>query len=118
MANWLHRTTLSYLGSTSPNSLPEDISNYIEAPDLSAVVGVAKKYWKVVGDIVSEMTQPEKAVVDAAELLAAQDALEAESLQGIIKAIIAALIKTINIRLPAGQKITAAEVKTAIRGEL
>lgn len=35
-----------------------------------------------------------------------------------LKAIIRALVKTINVRLPSGQKITAAELKAAIKEEL
>ena len=39
--------------------------DYIENPDLSAVVNVPKIYWKIVNNKPVEMTQPEKDVVDA-----------------------------------------------------
>ena len=42
-------------------------SDWVLAPDLSEVNGVSKKYWKLTGDVVSEMSQPEKDAVDAAE---------------------------------------------------
>ena len=35
-----------------------------------------------------------------------------------LKCVIRALVKTINLRLPAGQKITEAEMKTAIKAEV
>jgi hypothetical protein len=41
--------------------------DWIINPDLSSVVGIAEKYWKISGDSVLEMTSEEKAIVDAAE---------------------------------------------------
>jgi hypothetical protein len=50
---------------------------WILDPDLSAVEGIDPKYWKIVGDIVSEMSQSEKDAVDAEELyIAKQQAMK------------------------------------------
>jgi len=65
----LNRTTKELTDILGPNP-SFDPSVYIHNPDLSGVVGVPIKYWKITGDVVSEMTTEEKAVVDAAELAA------------------------------------------------
>lgn len=98
------------------NALSNEAAIY--QPDLTAVTGFDSKYWVITGDIVSLMDQATRDAVDAAELQTIKDALEAESDRGILKAVIAALIKTVNIRLPTDQKITKAEMVEAIRGEL
>lgn len=68
MSNVLNRTTLQYLQSVNTPDYP--IGDWVINPDLSGVVGVPQKYWKLTGDVVSEMTQPEKDAVDAAEAAA------------------------------------------------
>ena len=70
MANVLNRTTLQYLLSVNTPDYPTQ--DWVINPDLSAVSGVAVKYWKLTGDNVTEMTQGEKDTVDAALLPAAQ----------------------------------------------
>lgn len=45
-----------------------DTGTWIINPDLSSVDGVDKKYWKLVDDQVSEMSQAEKDEVDSAHL--------------------------------------------------
>lgn len=65
MSNVLNRTTKQYLISVSTPDYPD--VDWIVNPDLSSVIGIAQKYWKISGDSVSEMTSEEKAVVDAAE---------------------------------------------------
>lgn len=67
MAAVLNRTTLQYLPSVNTPDYP--VLQWVIEPDLSAVVGVPHRYWKLTGDVVSEMTAPEKAAVDA-DLLA------------------------------------------------
>lgn len=64
MANVLNRTTKVYLVSVNTPDYPT--ADWIINPDLSGVQGVPVKYWKIVGDIVSEMNQSEKDAVDAA----------------------------------------------------
>lgn len=66
MANVLQRTTLELRFSV--NTPDYDPSIWIINPDLSNVVGVPKKYWKIEGNTISEMNQTEKDVVDSALL--------------------------------------------------
>jgi len=56
----------TYLQSVHTPDYPEN--DWLRNPDLSVVVSVAQKYWKVAGDNVVEMTQGEKDAVDAALL--------------------------------------------------
>jgi hypothetical protein len=62
MANVIHKTSLQYLESVNTPEFP--IDDWIINPDLSGLEGIAKRYWKVVGDNVVEMDQSEKDVVD------------------------------------------------------
>lgn len=75
MADVLNRTTMQLLSSVNTPDYPS--SDWIINPDLSAVAGVAVKYWKVAGDVVAEMDQSEKDVVDAAELAEVKKAARA-----------------------------------------
>lgn len=93
-----------------------DNPNAIVSPDLSTVSGVPIKYWKRSGNNIVEMTQAEKDAITASELTQRKSA--ADTFQGNPVAIFTALIKVINLRLPAGQKITKAEMITAIKEEI
>lgn len=116
MANVINRTTKEFrFYVNTPDYSGVD---WVINPDLSAVDGQPIKYWKIVGDEISLMSVAEQAAVDADELQKNKLSLESESNAGILKAVIAALVNIINIRLPAGQKITRAEVIDAIRGQL
>ena len=64
MSNVLNRTTKEYRTSVNTPDYPE--VTWIINPDLSAVQSVPVKYWKIVGDTVTEMNQSEKDAVDAA----------------------------------------------------
>ena len=66
MSTVVHRTTKEV--KLNIDSYSHDPVVWIINPDLSALIGVSIEYWKIVGDIVSEMSQPEKDVVDAAVL--------------------------------------------------
>lgn len=66
MANVVNRTTKQYLVSVNTPDYPTE--EWIINPNLSAVQNVDKKYWKIDGDNVVEMTQAEKDVVDLADL--------------------------------------------------
>ena len=66
MPNYVHRTNKQYLTSVSPASLPESEANYIQDPDMSAVVGEPSKYWTITGDVVSLKSAGEQAAVDVA----------------------------------------------------
>lgn len=68
MASVLNRNTMQYLRSVNAPEYPAE--DWIINPDLSAVAGVDRKYWKISGDAVSEMSQAEQDAVDAAEVAA------------------------------------------------
>lgn len=63
MANVLNRTSKAYL--TSVNTPDYSEVDWIINPDLSSVISVPQKYWKIDGDSVLEMTTEEKAAIDA-----------------------------------------------------
>lgn len=123
MPDWVHRTTKQYLQSVSEASLPEAAANYIEDPDLSAVIGVDNKYWKIVGDTISEMNQTEKDAVDDAILEDSRDTaveMEIDNLESIIRQVVILMVDEINI-LRAQHSLadrTLAQVKTQIRNAL
>lgn len=75
MPNWVHRTSKQFLKSIASADLPETQANYIEEPDLSAVVGFASTYWDISGDVISLMDQTARDAVDAVRLIATRDAL-------------------------------------------
>lgn len=85
-------------------------------PDLSLVSGVPTKYWKLDNGIISEMSQIEKDAITQAET----DAMKArvDQLQANLPEVLRALVKVINIRLPAGSKITKEELIEAIKQEI
>lgn len=66
MSNVINRITKSLLLSVNTPDYP--IEDWIINPDLSSLVDVSQKYWKIVGDTVVEMTQEEKDAVDAEEV--------------------------------------------------
>lgn len=62
MAKVINKTTLQLIPSVY---LPDyDENDWIHNPDLSSVQDVPKKYWKIVGTSVMEMTQAEKTTAD------------------------------------------------------
>ncbi len=125
---WLNRTTNQFLTEISsggmtlrfPALLFDDgagtpISNvdWIHAPDLSAVSGFATKYWIITGDVVTLMDPATRAVLDAAELVAARDAISAQldQQEGIIRAFMLAVLDEFN-----GQASKMNEILDAIDG--
>lgn len=66
MAVVIERTTLQLLNSVHTPDYP--VLNWIINPDLSAVNGQPKKYWKISGDSVLLMDASEQSAVDATEL--------------------------------------------------
>ena len=71
MADVLNRTTKELKRSVHTPDFPA--TDWVINPDLSAVDGVPANYWKITGDVVSEMSQAEKDAVDA-DLLVAEKA--------------------------------------------
>ena len=100
MPNYLHRTTKQYLKSISPASLPEPEANYIFMPDMSAVVGVPSIYWVITGDVVSEMLQVEKDVVDADRLSDSRDRIvqaDVDNPESVMRQLVQLMIRENNI---------------------
>lgn len=91
--------------------------NVLLSPDISAVQAVPLKYWKLVGTTIFEMTPAEKQAIADAELLERKNQVNDFGVRDM-KPILIALIKVINIRLPAGQKITKQELVDAIKLEV
>lgn len=91
-------------------------ANALIDPDLSAVQAVPIKYWKRSGSSVVEMTQAEKDAVTTSELAARKES--ANSFNVALDDVMTALIKVVNLRLPAGQKITRAEMVNAVKEEI
>lgn len=122
MAAVLHRTTLQYLPSANTPDYP--VIDWIINPDLSAVIGVANKYWKVTGDVVSEMTQGEKDAKDAADLTFQRDAAVAQLQQteDVLRAFMLTVLDELNLHAAKTNSImtaidnnsTLANIKTAI----
>ena len=63
MSQVINKTTLVLLNSVNTPDYPT--ADWIINPDLSGLSAVAKKYWKISGSDVVEMTQSEKDTVDA-----------------------------------------------------
>ncbi len=97
MANVLHRTTLDYRESVNTPDFP--VAQWIIDPDLSAVAGVAHKYWKILIDAVLAMTQVERDAVDAAEVTARRDAAVATLIQveGVQRAFMLIVLDELNL---------------------
>lgn len=75
MSSALHRTTLKLV--TSVNTPDYPTGTWVINPDMSPVAAVPTKYWKLTGDALSEMSQAEKDVVDAADFPAYKQAKNA-----------------------------------------
>lgn len=73
MADVLNRTTRQYLKSVNTPDYPP--AEWIINPDMSPVEGVPNRYWIITGDVVSEMSTGEKAIVDLALLEARRDSI-------------------------------------------
>lgn len=101
MADWLHRPTKQLVFSTPPTELLNPIGEYIEGPDLSAVVGFASKYWIITGDLVTLMDQASRDAVDVAEAAASllverAEAIDRVSLDILTRETVEALLFEIN----------------------
>ena len=119
MPNYLHRTTKQLLVSVAESDLPETVANFIIDPVLPAV---ERRYWNIVGDTVSEMSQAEKDVVDTAQKDVIRDRIAArmDDVEDELRAVVLILIDEINIlRSLAGlAPRTPAQAKAGIRSKL
>ena len=122
MPKWLHRTTKQLLRSVPSGELPEPQANYIEEPDLSAVLSFPSKYWKIAGNNILLMSTPERAAVDAAEETARRDstANELDQLENILRAFALVVLDEFNVlRAQHGlPQRTIAQLKNALRNKL
>lgn len=73
MASVLNRATKAYLASVNTPDFP--VIDWIINPDISAVAGQPSRYWNIVGDVVSLMSQSERNAVDTALLATGRDAV-------------------------------------------
>ena len=79
MSTVLNRTTKRLIQSANTPDYPT--ADWIINPDLSAVAGVNSKYWKISGDVVSEMSAGEKTTED--DVVANVDVTKATKLAAI-----------------------------------
>lgn len=84
MSDIIHRTTLEQRFSVHEPDFSS--ATWIIDPDLSALGGVPKRYWKIVVDDVLEMTAPEKVIADQA-IADAQTQAEEEAIKSRLSGI-------------------------------
>jgi len=107
--------TPEYLQSVNTPDYEGDLFAIIN-PDLAAVQNVPLKYWKRNGNNIVEMSQSEKDAITAAELQLRKS--QADNFGVGLLELVTALIEVINLRLPAGQKITKQEMIDAVKAEI
>lgn len=102
----------------------------INPPSFKTLVdSVPSKYWKIVGNDISEMTAPEKAVVDAAEQSADETAQKENAKDGynttqaemrLLRAIVEVLLDELNTlrTLHSLSDRTMAQARKAIRNKI
>ena len=123
MPLWIHRIDKELLPSVAEADLLEPVANYIEEPDLSAVVGQPTKYWNIVGDDVL-LLEPQSArnAADDAERDAARDAAVAsmDQLEDYTRAFALVVLDEFNVvrGLLGESPRTIAQLKAAVRGKL
>lgn len=114
MPSYLHRATKQILNSVASADLPESLANYIEYPDLTAVVGQPSKYWIITADVISLMDQAAMDAVDAAELESNNDSL-ATNLDRVVMALV--LVLNDGSLIP-GSNYTNLQIKNIIKAKL
>lgn len=120
MADVLNRFTKEYRRSVHTPDYPA--VDWIRNPDLSAVAGLASKYWLVSGDTVSAMSQAQRDAVDAQEAadeVAADRAAQKTRMdtERLLKAMAVYFAQQINV-LRQGQSLpplSAADVRAGIK---
>jgi len=108
MATVLNRKTLELRRSVNTPDFPPD--KWIINPDLSAVEKVPRKYWRIDGERVVEMSENQKAAVDAAEL----DTLKAAKLEELQNEVLSRLAGRDLDYLAAAAAIGAAKTPTEV----
>ena len=140
MSSWLHRTDKTFLDRVSPNDMKlrfpalvfvdgngnaESNATWLFGPDLTAVAGFASKYWNIVGDVVSLMSQAERDAVDAqlaADALTRDRENEKEryNAEKSLKALALIVMDEINVlrALHSLSDRTPAQIKTAFNNKV
>lgn len=98
MSSAFNPNTVEYRQSVNTPDFPAPwIINQPEA-DALAATNVPRGYWKSVGGIATEMTAPEKAAVDAANLQSGRDAASArmDNVEDIIRALALTTLDQLN----------------------
>lgn len=85
-------------------------------PNITTVQNVPIKFWKRVGDAITEMTAAEKQAVSDVELQ--QRKSQADTFSANPIEIFTAIIKVLNTKLPANKQITKQEMIDAIKAEI
>ncbi len=123
MSAVLNRTTKEFHGSAHTPNFP--VADWIINPDLSAVRGQPKKYWKISGDRVSlasasEQSDIDDAIADAREDEDKEDAKQDFDAQKVSIAFTKMLVKELN-ELRALHSLsdrTFAELRQMLRDEI
>ena len=122
MPAWVHRTTFQTLNSVASADLPEPIANYVEEPDLSAVIAEPVKYWQLAGDIFSLVDQTTRDSIDADILTALRDTLadEIDRLETFMRAFALVVLDEFNVLrdLHGLPDRTVAQLKAALRSKM
>lgn len=121
MGSFLHKETKRYYPSTTYTELPGNIEDYIHTPDLSNVIDISPMYWKIDGDVISEMNQVEKDAVNLLAETAKRDSAigELDNAEGTMRQVIRLIIKELNIlrAINGLSDRTLAQLKSQIRSE-
>ena len=108
MANVIHRGTLQYRRSVNTPDFPP--TEWIVNPDLSQVEKVPRKYWRIDGERVVEMSENQKAAVDGAEL----EQLKADKLEELQNEVLSRLARSDVDYLAAAKAIEAAKTPAEV----
>ena len=116
MASALHRATRQYEPSIDLTRCP--IIDWIHNPDISAVEGWPIKYWNIVGDVITLMSQAERDAADATEIETNRDAkIAGLSSIPILRDTFAEMLQLVNeARAAAGiSTVTTAQFRDNVR---
>jgi len=105
-----------YLTSVNTPDFVTDPDVLID-PDITLVANTPIEFWKREGDSIVEMSPIEKTNFLDARLEERREMVNDLGYKDL-KVVLTALIKVINLRLPAGNKITKDELITAIKKEI
>lgn len=127
---WLNRTTLEEIAATPEDmerkfgqsfrdvlGQPASNAEWINAPNLFAVLGWPKRYWNVVGDAVSLYSGAERNAIDASLLAQERDRLadQIDRTGDVVRALVLAFIDEFNRHsLVEAEMFDAVEAATSL----